>query len=105
MKFVKKEGDGINGAVAGSQDGKASVAIYVSVANLAKALAKVEKAGGRMAMPPMELPNNMGSIAGFTDPASNWIGLWEAPKKAKKGKTKKKAAKKAAKKKSSGKRK
>lgn len=72
----------------------------MSVDSIAKQLEKVAKAGGKMAMPPMELPNDMGTIAGFSDPAGNWIGLWEAPKKAKK----RKAAKKAVKKKTAGKR-
>ena len=104
MKFVKKEKDGINGAVAASQDGRASVTVYVSVDNLAKQLEKVEKAGGKMAMPPMPLPNDMGTIAGFTDPAGNWIGLWEKAKKKAKKAAKKAAAKKAGKK-TAGKRK
>ena len=43
-----------------------------------------------------ELPGNMGSIAGFTDPAGNWVGRWQEP--AKKRAAPKMAAKKPAKK-------
>jgi hypothetical protein len=68
-------------------------------------------------MPPMDLPQGMGRIAGFVDPAGNWIGLWApgktrpvapratngaakkaATKKAKKAAPKRAAAKKPAKK-------
>jgi len=72
--------DGIPGGVGASQDGKASVAVYVSVKNLEQHLGRVESAGGHAAMQPIELPEGMGRIAGFIDPAGNWIGLWQPGK-------------------------
>lgn len=95
MQFVAAEKGGIPGGLANSQDGKSSVAIYVNTDNIVKQLAKIEKAGGKTAMPPMPLPEGMGTIAGFLDPAGNWIGLWEPgtkPAKSKKKSAKKKAA-------------
>ncbi len=101
MQFVAAEKGGIPGGIMSSQDGKSSTTIYVGTDDIVKQLAKVEKAGGKMVMPPSPLPEGMGTIAGFLDPAGNWIGLWEAGKKP----SKKKAAKKSAKKKAAGKRK
>ena len=69
------------------------------------------RAGGKPAMPKIELPGGMGWISGFIDPAGNWVGLWAPAKKpaaatktsakavlAKKAPAKKKAAPKAKKK-------
>jgi predicted enzyme related to lactoylglutathione lyase len=81
MMMIAPEKGGIAGGVGDSQDGSSSVTVYVSVPSLVGHLKKVEKAGGKTAMPPMELPGNMGSIAGFADPAGNFIGLWQEPKK------------------------
>jgi predicted enzyme related to lactoylglutathione lyase len=82
MLMVEPEKGGIAGGVGASQSGTSSVAVYVDVPDLNAHLGKVEQAGGKIVMPPMELPEGMGSIAGFLDPAGNWIGLWQAPKKA-----------------------
>jgi len=73
---------GIAGGVGASRDGNASVALYVNVDNLNDHLQRVEAAGGRRAMEPMDLPGDMGAIAGFIDPEGNWIGIWQPPKKA-----------------------
>ncbi len=67
---------------------------YVEVANVTKMLAKVEKNGGKVALPTMDI-GEMGTIGIFIDPAGAMLGVW-APGKAAKP-TKKKAAKKAAK--------
>ena len=90
--------DGIPGGIGPSRDGKSSVSVYINVTNIGAQLKKIAAAGGKVAMPETELPNNMGSIAGFIDPAGNWTGIWAPPKAAKK-KAKKRAKKKAAKKK------
>src|SRR5258708_40084722 len=79
--MVASEKGGIAGGVGSSQNGGASVTVYVDVADIGAHLSKVEQAGGTTAMPPMELPGGMGTIAGFKDPAGNWIGLWQAAKK------------------------
>jgi predicted enzyme related to lactoylglutathione lyase len=81
MMMVASEKGGIAGGVGASQNGGASVAVYVDVPDVSAHLTKVEQAGGKTAMPPMELPGGMGTIAGFFDPAGNWIGLWQAAKK------------------------
>lgn len=94
MMMVSKEKRGIDGGVGPSQNGQPSVTVYIDCDDIDAQLAKIEAAGGKVAMPKMELPAGMGHIAGFTDPAGNWIGLWSAPKKAAKpAKADKKAAK------------
>ncbi len=87
---------GIGGGVGASRDGNPSVAIYVNVKDLNAHLQKIEAAGGRTMMPPMDLPAGMGSIAGFSDPEGNWIGIWQPPKKMTKRATARRPAKKAA---------
>ncbi len=106
MSMVKGEAGGMSGGIGASMSGASSVAVYVGVPNLEAQLGKIKKAGGKQAMPPMELPQGMGRIAGFTDPGGNWIGLWQAGKAmtaptkapAKKASAKKASAKKAARK-------
>ena len=69
------EGDGgIGGGVGPSQDGKSFVTFYVQVDDLQAALDKAEKLGGKTAMPPMDVPGGP-SIAQFTDPQGNTVGL------------------------------
>jgi uncharacterized protein len=79
MMMVEPEKGGIAGGVGSSQNGASSVAIYVGVDDVSAHLRTVEQAGGSTAMEPMDLPAGMGKIAGFLDPAGNWIGLWQAP--------------------------
>ena len=105
MLMVAPEKDGIAGGVGSSLDGTSNVTVFASVDDLAAHLKRVQDAGGEIAMPPMELPGGeMGWIAGFTDPAGNWVGLWQPPakpriaKKSARKAAKKKAAPKAAKK-------
>jgi predicted enzyme related to lactoylglutathione lyase len=81
MMMVEREGDGISGGVLTTQHGQPSVAVYVGVGDIDAQFGKIERAGGHMAMPKFELPNDMGFIAGFKDPAGNWIGLWQPSKK------------------------
>jgi predicted enzyme related to lactoylglutathione lyase len=120
VTFADTGAGGIHGGISGIMDGsdKPSVLIYVGTADIDAQLARIEKAGGRPSGPKMPLPEGMGAIAHFHDPAGNLVGLWEggpqaapaAPKRraaakkaakksaAKKTATKKPAAKKAAKK-------
>jgi predicted enzyme related to lactoylglutathione lyase len=81
MMLVTAEKGGIAGGVGPSQTGAPSVAVYVTVKNLESHLEKIEKAGGTRALPPMDLPEGWGRIAGFTDPDGNWVGLWQPGKK------------------------
>jgi len=91
-QMVAKEADGIPGGIGASSNGLPNVTVYIAVGNLESYLAKVHQAGGQLAMPPMDLPGNMGRIAGFTDPAGNWIGLWQNPTKGALSTPKKRAA-------------
>jgi predicted enzyme related to lactoylglutathione lyase len=65
---------GIAGGVAPTMDGQPNVTFYVQVPDLQAALNKAEKLGGKTLMPPMDVPDGP-SIAQFTDPAGNRIGL------------------------------
>ena len=55
-------------AVGTSHNHQPSVAVYISVGNIDAVFGKIQRAGGRMAMPMTELPGDMGSIAGPHDP-------------------------------------
>ncbi len=79
MMMVAPEKGGIPGGVGTSTNHQPSVAVYVNVGDIDAVFGKIQRGGGRMVMPKTELPGNMGSIGGFTDPAGNWIGLWMPP--------------------------
>ena len=78
MVFVAADEGGIQGGIAPAMDGQSAVHIYVGVSNIDALLAKIQKAGGALAMPKMDLPDGMGAVAGFADPAGNFVGLWQA---------------------------
>ena len=65
---------GIPGGVSPSPDGSAHATFYVAVDDVQAALDKVGKLGGTTAMPPMDVPDGP-TIAFFTDPAGNVVGL------------------------------
>jgi predicted enzyme related to lactoylglutathione lyase len=65
---------GIGGGVGQTPDGSTIVTVYVQVDDLQAALDKAEKLGGKTVMPPMDIPGGP-SIAQFTDPEGNRIGL------------------------------
>lgn len=65
---------GIGGGVAATPDGSSLVTVYVAVDDLQAALDKAEQLGGTTVMPPMDVPGGP-SIAQFTDPEGNRIGL------------------------------
>ena len=99
MTMIASEKGGIPGGIQTAQDGRASIAVYAATADLKKHLAKVEKAGGKVALAPMDLGGGMGHIAGFLDPEGNWMGLWQEEQKPAKKATPASKAKKVAKKK------
>ena len=68
MMMVPPEPGGIAGGIGASMNHQPSVVVYVSVGDIDAVFGKIQRSGGRMAMPKTELPENMGSIAGFTDP-------------------------------------
>ena len=72
--MVEPAEGGIAGGVSASPDGRPAVTFYVQVPDLQAALDKAEKLGGKTATPPMDVPGGP-SIAHFTDPAGNMIGL------------------------------
>lgn len=51
------------------------ISIFIQVEDLQETLNKIEKHGGNTLVEPQELPNNIGSIAMFSDPSGNVIGL------------------------------
>jgi hypothetical protein len=111
MMMIQAEKDGNQQGIAGSlseaHNGAGGVTVYVTCRDIEAHLEKVKAAGGTPLMAKVDLPEGMGSIATFSDPEGNTIGLWapgaatkETKKAAKKAakKADKKAAKKAAKK-------
>ena len=72
-----QDGQGIGGGIAAAQDGKPLVTIYADVADLDATLAKAESLGGRIIMPPMDVPGGP-RLAQFADPDGNVIGLTQA---------------------------
>jgi len=75
-KLVAAEPGGMAGGVGTSHNHRPGVAVYISVGDIDAVFGKIQRGGGRMATPKTKLPGGMGSIAGFTDPAGNWVGLW-----------------------------
>jgi predicted enzyme related to lactoylglutathione lyase len=51
------------------------VTIYVQVDDVKSYLDKAAKLGGKLLVPPVEIPN--GTFAWFADPEGNTIGLWK----------------------------
>jgi hypothetical protein len=117
-------GKGIEGGVFASDPNQPmppnGLTFYIETESINAHVKKIEKAGGKVIVPRMEIPGVV-TFAQFQDPSGNVVGLVEAarpgaaqpeqqqaaarPAKAKKGAAKKKApaAKKAAKKKAAGK--
>lgn len=75
--IVDNGGEGINGGVAASPDGTAYATFYVQVDDLQATLARIEELGGQTVMPVFEVPGGP-TLAMFTDPAGNRIGLVRA---------------------------
>lgn len=70
--MVETGSGGINGGI--SQGHASYVTVYVQVADVQAALDKAERLGGKTVMPVMEVTEGT-TIAQFTDPAGNLIGL------------------------------
>jgi len=54
---------------------------YIMVDSITETLKRIESAGGNVVTPRMEIGQNMGAFAAFTDPAGNEFGLYEEPKR------------------------
>lgn len=65
---------GIGGGVGPTIDGSVRTMFYVGVSDLQATLDAVESRGGKAVMPPSDVPGGP-SIAMFTDPEGNLIGL------------------------------
>ena len=66
---------GINGGITASDMAPATM-VYVQVPDINAHLAKIEAAGGKTVMPRTEIPDAV-TMAIFTDPAGNNVGLVE----------------------------
>jgi hypothetical protein len=75
--MVEARGNGIGGGITASENGS-NVTVYIEVDDLQAALDKAEKLGGKAVNPPMEVPGGP-TIAHFTDPEGNFIGLLKPP--------------------------
>jgi predicted enzyme related to lactoylglutathione lyase len=77
--IVDNGGDGINGGIGPPMDDSyvGHVTFYISVSDPGVTLKKIESLGGKTVMPPSEIPgaDPPTTIAQFTDPAGNLIGL------------------------------
>ena len=84
---------GINGGIGQAQsEAPSSVTFYVQVENLQAYLDKAESLGGRTVMPPTEIPGSV-TLAMFTDPEGNTIGMIKGPQTPPKKVTRRKKAK------------
>lgn len=96
---TKEKGEeGINGGLMQRMNPGQPFMVYIAVASIDAALKKVEKAGGKIALPKMEIGNNMGFIGAFQDTEGNLMGFHQMPPPPKAAKPAKKAIKKAVKK-------
>ena len=68
-------GGGI-GPSAGASD-PVGVKIYLRVDDLETYLSRAEELGGKRVGEPVDLPGDFGTIAIFTDPDGNQVGLWK----------------------------
>jgi uncharacterized protein len=69
-------GSGINGHITAlGHEPHHYVTVYVQVDDLRASLEKAEALGGKMLVPPVDIPT--GSFAWFADPDGNTIGLWK----------------------------
>ena len=80
MNYGMVEGGegGIGGGLAGSQDGKPALTVYVDVDDLQATLDKAKSLGAEIVMPPMDVPGGP-KIAQFKDPDGNVVGLMKPP--------------------------
>ncbi|MEA2452814.1 MAG: uncharacterized protein QOG04_1524 [Actinomycetota bacterium] len=76
--LVDTGGEGIPGGIGGIADPSypGHLTIYVKVASIEKALAKVESLGGKKLWGPMEVPGGP-TLGLFEDPAGHRVGLTE----------------------------
>jgi uncharacterized protein len=76
--MVEASDAGVGGGIAASGDAGPYVTVYVEVSDLSAALKKAEELGGKTVNEPFEIPGGP-TLAHFTDPAGNFIGLLKPP--------------------------
>jgi predicted enzyme related to lactoylglutathione lyase len=72
-----ENGPGIGGGISGMPDTPPYLTVYVAVDDLQAYLDKAEALGGKTIMPPMPIPGMEASIAMFSDPQGQMIGLYK----------------------------
>ena len=72
--FTPGDDDGIPGGVGGGERYQGRVLVYVGVPDVAAALERAERLGGRREMGPVQAPSGL-VVGHFRDPAGNLIGL------------------------------
>jgi uncharacterized protein len=74
--YVETDSDeGIDGSIVQTDPGDPTgITFYVHVEDIAEAIAKAEKLGGRVAMEPTEMPDGV-TLAVLEDPEGNQVGL------------------------------
>jgi predicted enzyme related to lactoylglutathione lyase len=74
--MVEPQSAGLSGGI-GSEGpgGRIRVTLYVEVPDLQAALDRAVELGGHISSPPMTIPGTSISIAQFTDPDGNLVGL------------------------------
>jgi predicted enzyme related to lactoylglutathione lyase len=70
-----QDGNGIGGGIGPAQGPSSYVTVYVQVDDPQAYLDKAVKLGGKVAMPPMEIPGEHMTVAQFTDLEGNLIGI------------------------------
>lgn len=77
--LVDNESAGIGGGIGAPPEGyQGHVTFYIQVTDPAATLEQIESLGGKTLMPPDEIPGTDTTIAQFSDPAGNVIGLTKA---------------------------
>ncbi|HYY88562.1 MAG TPA: VOC family protein [Chloroflexota bacterium] len=72
--MVDASSSGVAGGIGQEQDGSTRVTVYVQVPDLQATLDQAVELGGKVVMPPMDIPGVV-SLAQFADPDGNIIGL------------------------------
>ena len=72
--LIDAESSGLAGGIGQSDDGKPRASVYALVPDLQAALDNAVALGGAVVMPPTDIPGAV-SIALFSDPAGNIVGL------------------------------
>jgi uncharacterized protein len=72
--LIDAASSGLAGGIGQSDDGKPRASVYAMVPDLQAALDNAVALGGAVVMPPTDIPGSV-SIALFSDPAGNIVGL------------------------------